>query len=197
MGNPRVTFNAKNADFTKDVWLLEVHPIRSAFRNLSASGIPETLNVNSGFTVKAGVRNLSNSGATEIDLKTALFEASQWAESGQAWTFARDSAIVVNTTLDVAVVSGATSIPVASATGVVSGSRYAIESAVEVAIVEASNSATDPITITVGVNAAFAVGSRFRAFEYFPMIGTIRITEHSSGLFYDVEITGTVDRRAL
>ena|SRR3990167_9392601 len=200
MANPRITFNSKNADFTKDVDLLQVTPIRVTTRSQSTSGHPgEVLNIASGFSVRAVIARMRNSDATEGDLKTALYEASMWAESGQAWTFARDSALVVNTTLDAAVAAAAVSLPVASATGIVSGSRYALESDTNVAIVEASNSATDPVTITVGLNAAFASGSRLRYFEYLPMVGSIRIVENSYGfgLFYDVEIIGSVDKRAL
>jgi len=197
MGLPRLTFNSKNADFTKDVAELLILPMRSALRNVSASGQPETLNVSAGFTVRAVIKNLKNSDATEGDLKTALYEAAQWAAAGEAWVFNRDRDVTVNTTTDGAVALAATSIPVASATGVVSGSRYALESATNAAAVEASNSATDPITITVGVNNAFATGSRFRAYEYLPMLGTVRISEHTSGMFYDVTIEGVVDRRAL
>jgi hypothetical protein len=197
MGLPRITFNSKNVDFTKDVAEFTILPVRARLRNESASGKSETLNMASGFSVTALIRNLKNSDATEGDLKTALYELMQWAEDGQSWVFNRDRDVTVNTTLDSAAVAGATSIPVASATGIVSGSRYAIESLMQVAIVEASNSATDPVTITVALNYAFASGARFRAFEYLPMLGNIRISEHTSGMFYDVEIVGTVDKSAL
>lgn len=198
MGLPRIIFGAslsKNADFTKDVAEFQVLPVRSKLRNASASWKSETLNVASGFSVRAVIRNLKN--ATEYALKTALLEAMQWAEDGQPWVFNRDRDVTVNTTLDGGVAIAATSIPVASATGIASGSRYAIESLTQVATVEASNSATDPVTITVGLNYAFASGARFRAFEYLPMLGTIRITDHTSGKYYDVEITGNVDKNAL
>jgi hypothetical protein len=138
-------------------------------------------------------RGFRNSDST---LKTALLEAAQWAESGQAWTLAVNSSLVVSTTLDADIAAAATSIPVASATGIVSGSRYVIESAEEVAVVHASNTATDPVTIAVSVNTAFASGSRFRYYDFLPMIGVITVIERPP-LFYDVEISGMVDRRNL
>lgn len=171
--------------------------MRSAPRNISASGKPETLNIASGYTVRAIFTSLRTKDSTEGDLRTALLQASQWADSGQAWTLLADSGVTVNTTLDGAAAAGATSIPVTSATGILSGSLYAIEKALEVATVEASNSATDPVTITAALDNGFPSGSRFRAFYYLPLLATLRVIDNAFMNFYDVEIIGEVDRRAL
>ena len=196
MALPRIIYNSKNIDFTRGVADFTILPARTAIKNTSASGLLETLNIRSDFSVSILLRNFSNTDAIDADLKMQLFDAAQWADGGFAWFFAKDNTITVNTTLDSAVLAGATSIPVASATGVASGSRYVIESVDHAIVVEASNSATDPITITSGVDYGFASGSRLRAFEYLPMIGSIVVVENPP-LFYNVQITGFVDKRAL
>lgn len=196
MGLPRITYNGKTIDFPRDVAEpFNLFPMRSALRNMSASGRCETLNVSSGYSVSAKLSGLSN--ATDAALKTSLFQAMQWAEAGEEWVFNRNSAVTVNTTLDGAAIVGVTSIPVVGAAGIVSGSRYVIESKTQVATVKATNSGTDPVTISAGLDFAFAAGSRFRAYEYLPMVGSIRVTEHTNGLYFDVEISGQIDRRAL
>lgn len=197
MGLPRITFNGKNIDFVRPPVEFPILPIRTRLRNYSASGRCETLNVESGYSIRAVFTGLRNSDATEGDLKTALFELSQWAEDGRTWTFTSDSAITVNTTLSAAVLAGATSIPVTSATGIVSGRRYVIETLTEIATVEASNTATSPVTITSSLNYGFTSGARFRAFEFIPMLGSVRVLEGRIGMLYDVEITGLVDKNAL
>lgn len=194
MGLPKITYGAKSIDFTRYPQIFDVFPVRSKLRNQSASGKSETLNVASGYSVSIRIGHFSNVG--DADLKIALLEVAQWAESGQAWTFQRDSAISVNTTLDTAEAAGSTSLGVVSATGIVSGSRYALESETEVATVKATNSATDPVTISSALNAAFPVGSRFRDYEYLPMLGTLKIIEERP-LWFHVEIEGRVDTRDL
>lgn len=197
MAFSQIIFNSRTVSFPRVPTDLLIVPVRSTLANLSASGKPETLNIASGFTVQITFPNLRNNDGTESDLKTALMEAAQWAESRAAWTFVTESTVTVNTTLDAAAAVGVSSIPVTNAAGIVSGSRYVIEKAEEVAIVEASNTATDPVTITFPLNYSFPSGARFRAFNYLPMLGSIRITDHTYNQFFNVEITGQVDRRAL
>lgn len=196
MALPRATFNSKNVDFTKRPYVYEVHPYRSRVRALSASGLSDTLNVASGYSVLIRFRSFASS--SEADLKTSLYELAQWAESGALWTFAFDRDITVSTTLDTAEAAGSTSLGVASATGITSGRRYALESLTQVATVKATNSATDPVTIAVGLDNAFASGDRFREYDYFPMLGSVRVIEQPpDGNLFHVEISGFVDKRAL
>src|SRR5574338_1351702 len=128
MGFPRISYNRNTIDFLRAPQLLDIQPVRAVTRNKSASGKAETLNIAAGFTVRVVFNGLRMGDATESALKTALVDLSLWAQAGAAWIFTKDSAVTVNTTLDGAAVAGVSSIPVTSATGVVSGSRYAIES---------------------------------------------------------------------
>jgi hypothetical protein len=197
MAFSQIAYGSKTISFPRVPTDVLILPSRATLANLSLSGKPETLNIASGFTVQITFPNFRNNDTTEADLKTALFEAAQWAESRAIWTFITQSTITVNTTLDATAVAGVSSIPVTSATGIVSGSRYVIEKAEEVEIVKASNTATDPVSISSALNYSFPSGSRFRAYNYLPMIGSIRITEHTYSQFFNVEISGQVDRRSL
>lgn len=197
MGLPRLSFNSKNIDLTRHPLELDVFPMRSKLASFSASGLPETKNISAGYSVHILIQAFSKLSATDQAIKTAIFELMEWAEHNQAWVFNADRDITVNTTLDAAVAAGVSSIPVVSASGVVSGSRYAIESPVHVATVDAANTGTDPITIAQTLNYGFASGSRFRGFHYLPLIGSVRIIEQRYALHWDLEINGTVDRRDL
>ena len=195
-GFPRITYNGRNIDFTVRLADRQAMPVRDASRESSTSDT-QTLNISAGFDVpRVFLRNLKLRDSTDADIYTAIMELKQWADAGYPWVLYRDSAITVNTTLDAAVLASESSIPVVSATGVTSGRRYVIESRDDVATVKASNTATDPVTIANPINFGFASGSRFRDFEVWPMIGSIRIIDRPP-LFFDVEIAGQVDRRSL
>jgi hypothetical protein len=204
MAFPRISYDGSfQINFPRPPQLFDVRPFRTRLRNASASGESETINVSAGFTVRVLFQNLrtndggnGSSTTTNQYLKMFLLDFIYWAEMGNAWTFMLDSAITVNTTLDGVISAGGGSAPVVSATGVTAGKYYAIESKTQVAVVQAA-SASDPITLSRATSFSFPIGSRLRAFEYLPMIGTVTLTEHTYSQLCDVEITGEVERSSL
>ena len=108
-------------------------------------------------------------GGPDLTLKRKL---QSWISLAQkkavSWTFARDSADTVLTTLAADVSVGATSVTVASAAGVVAGRRYVIRNDRDIDIVEVQSIAGAVLTLTGQVGFRFFEGDRFRTEEYWP-----------------------------
>src|ERR1043166_7532604 len=126
MGLPRITYNGKNVDFGEDLSEMDVLYPDQANTNTSVAGIEEVLTERVECTVRAFWDSPILSGGPDTDLKRKLRQWLPWAKAGNTWTFARDSAEVVNPTLSATAAAGASSVVVTSATGITIGKQYEI-----------------------------------------------------------------------
>jgi hypothetical protein len=188
----RITYNSKNIDFTNDAYEFEIDQRRSVLTNMSASKLVETLNVGPDEIITIRFRNLLNSNAADATLKRNLRQWFMWALAGNSWTFARDSAEAVNTTLDVGESAGDTVIDVASTTGIDVNGLYVIRSAthMETVKIDSIDAGAGQVTITETLNFDYANGSRFRSAEYWParLVESRNPIIENPPMFYDVEL---------
>lgn len=96
-----------------------------------------------------------------------------YAQGGGSWGLAFDSADKVDTTLNASAIVGATSLTVASGTGIVAGRRYKIRDAdgryQEIVTVGGGYTpGSTTVPITSGLIYARSSGAIFRTVEYYP-----------------------------
>lgn len=164
----QLTYNSKTVAIGTLCYRLQIDRKRLALRGTSANGIIETLNVRVDELVSIGWRNFASANATDATLRRNLQQWLQWAQKGGTWKIARDAGEMVETTVNGAAALGATSLTLTSTTGVLPGKTYIIRNETDYDIVNVAtvNVWTNVVTLTEGLNYAFATLARFRSEHY-------------------------------
>lgn len=169
MGLPRISYNSKNVDLPEDVSVMPWQLQQQGTQNRSVSGIGvETLSHRIDVVVSAAWDMLVASGVADTERKRQLRQLAQWIQAGSAFTFARDRDKTVNTTISADAAAGASSVVVASATGITIGDEYVLRDSLRAETVKVSNISGTTITLAETLNFDFAAGARFRYAEYWP-----------------------------
>jgi hypothetical protein len=171
VASPRLTFDAIDLDL----------PHLSAYRlRRDALGAANTADAGVTERVRTGLYRGADIAVEDMPVgaSTRLLQAWwSWAERGRIYTFARDSAKTVNTTLAMAAAAGATSIFVADATGLgSSGTPYRLRAVdglnEEIVTVRLVNVGTGEVSLSVGTSLKFAysVGDVLRDPDFWPAV---------------------------
>jgi hypothetical protein len=162
MALPRLTYNSKTIDFTALPYRLNVSPTVPRTVNRSITGVSEIIALpRVDIDVTMSFRIIDS-----ILLRYQFDNWWQWAQRGSAWTFAADSAKVVDTTTTANAAAGATSVAVTSATGITIGQTYKLMTGPYYQLVTVTNVVS--LTITVNsLDTAFVSGAVFRDQYYF------------------------------
>lgn len=167
MGNPRITFDGANLDFTQPAspgW--ELRPF-----------LRRSLDFTDGKKHAAQLLSIFYRGRlqvekfTDADFERKILSWWSWASRGNEYAVALDSEDQIDTTLDGSAAPAATVIPLTSTTGIVVGGRYRISEAAghEMEEIEVQSiSAGVSVTITVGLKYGYASGDLFRSRDYLP-----------------------------
>jgi len=169
MSNPAITYNGKTVTFPAKHYRQQIDPPHAVLSNRSASGLGEDLNVNVSEVINIGARNFVNANSTDAIFKRNIEQWFEWAQRRLSWKFALDASETVLTTLASGAAAGASSLVLASATGVVAGKQYVLRNKTarqKVNIVSIAGAPT--VTITETLDFAFSAGDRFRSEMYWP-----------------------------
>jgi hypothetical protein len=191
VGSPRLTFNAIDIDLPH----LSAYRLRrdvAGATNTADAGVTERVRTGLYLGAELAVEDIPAGAVTR-----GLAAWWAWASAGETYTFARDSAKQVNTTIAMAVAPGATSIFVADATGLgASGTPYRLRSVdglnEEIVTVRLVNAATGEVSLTIGtsVKFAYAVGDVVRDPDFWPLVVNEDrerpFVENVSGLTYSM-----------
>ena len=188
-------YNSKTLTFTDSAYRRQIDYPRSAIRNISASGIAETLNVRAACKVSVGFRNFEYADATDETLRRNLLQFIAWAEAGNSWTFAIDSAEQVNTTLTATEAAGSTVIGLTSSTGVDASGFYVIRSLTHLELVKvATVDSGVQVTLTETLNHAYVTGDRFRSELFWAgLLTSAQVVDQGNGLHWSFELEFTED----
>ena len=169
MGFPAIVYNSKTISFDFGVVRIQIDPVRSVLHSRSVAGIEERLNVRTDSIVHVLMQGFIFDNATHETLRRNLEQWFSWATFGNTWTFARDSAKTVNTTLSAAEAAGQTVFSITSTTGLTAGYFCIIRSATHQELVKiASVDSGTQVTIVETLNFGYASGDRFRHEHYWP-----------------------------
>ena len=164
---PRITWNSNNIDLTIGSDGLQVVFGAQANQNRSGSGKIETL-----LMYNFGEAILFDAYFQEA-VKNSLIAFWAWAEQGNVFSFAKDSAEVSSTTLDGAAAAAQKVVPVTATTGLAAGDvcliRSADRSKYEVLTVDTVSSGVS-ITATTNLLYTYASGDMFRHMDYWPSL---------------------------
>ncbi len=164
-----ITYNGKTLSFPLAPYRFTTpdYPLQSS-TSRTLSGVADDILLRADAAISIGFQRFVNATADHATLKRNLQQWLQWAQTGQAWTFARDSTKTANTTLSSAAAAGASSVVITNATGLVIGNQYILRSKDNIELVKISNIASTTITLTETLNFGYATGSRFRDELYWP-----------------------------
>ncbi len=164
-----LTYNGKTLTFPLAPYRLDTpdYPLQSN-TSRTLSGESEDILFRADAAISIGFQRFVNATSDHATLKRNLQQWLQWAQSGQAWTFARDSAKTANTTISSAAAAGASTVIVTSATGLSNGDQCILRSKDTIELVKISNISSTTITLTETLNFGYAAGSRFRAELFWP-----------------------------
>lgn len=168
MAKPRITYDGTNLDFPK---------LASDWENRRAS--LRTLKISHGKAHAVSLRNqfdlcrLFLEHFEDKDFERQLYAWWSWAQRGEAYAVALDSADVIDTTLDGAAPAGQDVIPLTATAGIVIGNRYKIrevsgneEEKIEVASISAGIS----VTATANLKYGYLSGDTFQSPEFLPKV---------------------------
>ena len=188
----RITYNSKNVDFTKGAAVRDIYYPRQVLQGVSTARKTETLNVYADCIVHMAFVNFMTGDATDDTLKRNLYQWKQWAEAGNAWTMAYDSAETVKTTLTATEAIGSTVIDLTSVSGIDVDGLYVIRNSVNIELVKIVSVGASTVTLTEGINVAFASGDRFRAEHFWDgRLISCKLTEDVK--FWDFELEFSED----
>lgn len=120
-----------------------------------------------------------------------------WASRGKSWALAIDADDRVDTTLGAGASAGATSLTVASATGITAGRRYRVRAVdgltEEIVTVDAGYGGGTTVALAAALGYAYASGAIFRSVDYFPALEVDGVTEQPFALretiYYSFAVT--------
>lgn len=167
MGLSRIIYNLKTIDLP-DVEFIEVIPKVPRVIRVTRTGAVQTqldprmdISINARWATVDAVY-----WAAAATLKLQFQNLWQWAQHGNVFTFAVDSAKVVNTSLSAAASEGDTSFDVASATGILN-SVYRLIDGPRYQMVTVTGVVGSTVTISETLNFDFSSGTLFRDRWYF------------------------------
>ncbi len=177
----RLTYNAKTIDFTGLPFGFRAVPLVPRTINQSITGVTEILTL-----PRVDIEIQSQFRPETSASKRVQFDNWwQWAQQGNAWTLALDSSKVVDTTITADAAAGATSVVVASNSGIVSGQTYKLMVGPYYQLVTVSGIAGTTISLaTTSLDSIFLSGAVFRDQYFFR--GVIRDPQATSPV-QDVE----------
>lgn len=161
----RITYNSVNVDLNIGSGGIDVVFMEKNFQERSASGKIETLNIfNFGEAITFDATFLEA-------VYRQLIAWQAWAEQGKAFSFAMDSSLTVDTTLDAAAAAAQTTIPLTATAGLsvddVCFIRSADRTKYEICVI-ASISAGVSVVVDDNLIYTYASGDTFRHWHYWP-----------------------------
>jgi hypothetical protein len=174
VGSPRLTFNAVDLDLPH----LSGYALRRASEgtaNTADGGVTER--------VRTGLYEGADIAAEDMPVGATtrgLLAWWSWVERGGLYTFARDSAKKVNTTLMAPASAGATSIFVADASAILgTGTPYRLRSAdgqlEEIILARLVNVGTGEVALAMGTSLLYAydTGAVVRDPDFWPLVASV------------------------
>jgi len=167
----RITWNSKTLDFPRVATVYQPDLLHDVQRNVSISGRQETLNVRVNAIVAVEFRGLLTLNTTHATFKRNFKQFLLWAQAGNPWYFAWDSAENVLTTLTSVAALGASTLQLSSTTGVDANAFYVLRSEYNAELVKIQSVDSGvQVTLVETINAAYASGDRFRSERYWPAV---------------------------
>lgn len=164
---PQITYNGKTITFPEDVYKVQLAYPRIVTMMRAASNVAGVQNVTPDDMHAYGVRWQKN--VEQADFKRYITQWWEWASKGGAWRFARDNTKTALTSLTAGAAAGATSIIVASITGISSGDQLILRNSTDQMLVKVSGAPSgSTITLSEALDVAFTNGSRVRHETYWP-----------------------------
>lgn len=169
MATPRIVFNSINLDFPEVIETLQARRTAGGGRSLSDGGVSERVRTSFADYLEIGMTVHSNAA-----FHAALTAWWAWASRGKQYSFAFDSAKVVNTTLVNNEAAGATVIELTSTSGVAAG-NYLMRSAdlLSEEIVAVASVGGGAATLSAGTKYAYTAGDNFREIYYWPKLVSV------------------------
>ncbi len=195
MANSRIIYNSRAIDLGVAPQELQAVAQIARIVNTTLTGRSEVVYLpRMDVAVRVIYRDLcdASTGVDAAALRVKLENWWQWAQKGLPWAYALDSSRTVQTTLAGAASAGATSVTVASATGIASGRNYVLTSGADYQMVYVTNVAGAVLTLSVGLDFDFSGGAVFRDAYYWPAI--IRNADQESPIV-DAEADRAAGRR--
>lgn len=171
MADPRITWDSGTHTLDLEgLSLYEPSPQEARRSRVFAdSGVSETSIIETFDRLVFGIENFDSQ--TIFD---GLYKWWAWAKQGKSYTFAFDSADVVDTALSSGISAGATSMTLDSVTGVTAGSRYKLIETdgleTEIITVASGWGGSNPVTLDTGTAYAYNAAAVFRSVDYFPAL---------------------------
>lgn len=192
MAQPTITYNAKTI-------VLQEEPLKGSFGyealpprtvNTALAGSTEVITI-----PRCDVTISGRFYVDEASLVPALENWQQWALQGNAWTFAYDGDQTASTTLNGAQSAGASTVTLASVTGIRIGDRYAMKDGPFHQVVTVESISGSVVTIVGTLDNAFATASIFRD-QYF-ISGEIRKSTDVTIKSQFLSIPGHVNKQGI
>lgn len=196
----RLAWNSRTLDFEQLPTAFQIEYLRNVLENRSASGECEVLNVSFDVRVAFSWRRFVNSVTADATQKRKLQQWFQYSQGGGAFTFARDSAKTVSTTLTGAEAAGQTVIGLASTTGLTAGDTCVIRSKLDGEVVKILTVDSGvQVTLVEPLDSSYASGSRFRHEQYWAgrLMGARNPIIEVPPLWYDVDLSFYEDVNSL
>jgi len=163
----RITYDSNNIDLNIGSDGLDIIPMQYNYQERSASGKIETLNL----------YNFGEAITFDAYFQEAVYRQliawHAWAEQGKVFSFAMDTSLTVNTTLDGAAAAAQKVIPLTATTGLTVDDVCFIRSAdrtkYEIGVI---NSISAGVSVTMDDNLiyTYASGDTFRHWHYWPEV---------------------------
>lgn len=168
MGLPRIIWDSppNNLDFPEQLTRFRSRPRALRRQHTSDGGKTESL-----FRFRRDEIEAELADFTDDAFRDALDAFWAYASRGEVFAFAFDRDDTVDTTLTVAASKGATTITVASTTGILPDTKYRLRSAaggLNEETVEVQSVSSPNVTLKAGTKFAYAIGDIFRSRFYFP-----------------------------
>lgn len=168
MSTPQITYNSRTLSFPEKIYDIQIDYPGSAIVATSVTNIVQVLNVAPDVFVKLAARLFENSNSTHATFKRNIYQWFEWARQGFAWQLAMDPSKTANTTISSGALTGASSVVVADATGLVVGDNCVLKSSTQQEVVNIASISSTTIGLTETLLYDYASGVRFRHEKYWP-----------------------------
>ena len=169
MANPRLTYNSKTIDFPFLPAAIRCSALNPRTVNMTITGKHETIRLPHIDIPVRAEWPIMDSSVSGHPAANALINWHQWAQSGQAWALALDSAKTVDTLVAVEAAAGDTLVWVDNPVGVTVGQVYKLINGPNMQLLTVSAVDGDRISFTsTSLDFDLGVGAILRDQFYFP-----------------------------